>query len=184
MRKRRERSPAGSINRLKQGAAPRSVIDPRNLPRKTRQQCATINMPRPRRMPQRVVLCGPFVFKNGLRATVMKLLPPVSPSRIAAAMPDHRRRSKADRPAVILNAPTNVNVIAGNAHLGIETADLQQCLPAECHVAARHVLCDLIRQQNMGWTAWRPCNAVGNHSAVWRSNVRSADRHMTRCLEF
>ena len=74
-------------------------------------------------MPDGVVLLGPLAFQGGLGAAVVELLPPIAADRVAAAVPDHRRGVEAERPAALLEAPADVDVVAGDAELRVEPAD-------------------------------------------------------------
>ena len=73
-------------------------------------------------MTEGIIFLGPFTFEHGFGFTVIKLLPPVSPQRISALMPHHRRRTKAQSPTPRLQAPACVNIITRDAELCVEPA--------------------------------------------------------------
>src|SRR5256885_6251966 len=49
--------------------------------------------------------------------TLFRSLLPVGSDRRAAVMPDHGRRAEAEVPALLLQAPANIDVIAGDPEL-------------------------------------------------------------------
>jgi hypothetical protein len=60
-------------------------------------------------------------------------------------MPDHGRRTEAQRETSLLQPPANIDVIAGGAKCGIKAADFLQGGFAKSHIATRNVLRFLIR---------------------------------------
>src|SRR5260370_41964494 len=95
-------------------------------------------------------------------------------------MPDHGRRTEAQCSALLLQAPTQVYIVARDAELRIESADCLNCQPSEGHVAPRYVLRNLIRKQDV----YRPprCvrHAIGNSSVTARGNIGTADPRVSR----
>jgi hypothetical protein len=49
-----------------------------------------------------IVFFWPFLFEEGFRLAIPLLLFPIGPNSIAAMMPDHGRRAKANGPALLL----------------------------------------------------------------------------------
>jgi len=70
-------------------------------------------------------------------------------------MPDHRGRAEADGMPGILEAPADVDIIAGGAVDRVEAAEPQQNLAAERHVATGDMLGDLVAEQDMRRAARR-----------------------------
>src|SRR2546422_5847608 len=62
----------------------------------------------------RVVLLRPLPFQQGLGPTVSLLLFPVSDHRVAAVVPDDRCRAEPERPALLLDLPADIDVVAGD----------------------------------------------------------------------
>ena len=87
-----------------------------------------------------------------LRFPITSLLIKVSTHCITTEVPDYSGRAEANNIAGVLKAPAYIHIIAGRAVDRIETAEPQQCLAGECHVAARNVFGDLVADQHMCWT--------------------------------
>src|SRR5687768_1499399 len=83
-----------------------------------------------------VVTLGPFRFEQRLGSAIPALLPPVLANRIAAVMPDHGSGTESQGPSLLLNPPTEIDVIASGAVFAIEAAHSLDRAPPECHVAA------------------------------------------------
>ena len=109
-------------------------------------QSLPVQTPGPDEMSGRVVLFRPFLLEKRLGPPVADLLAPVGTDGVAAVMPDHGRRMKAERPAALLQPPADVDIIAGGAEARIEAADGLEGLSAEGHVASGNVLGHLIRE--------------------------------------
>src|SRR4029077_14839754 len=88
-----------------------------------------------------------------LGLAVPPLLHAISGYCIAAEMPHHGGRAKADDIAGVLKAPADVDVVARGAIDWVETAEPDQRLAAEGHVAAGDVLRDFVAEQYMRRTA-------------------------------
>ena len=70
-----------------------------------------------------VVFFRPLAFEHRLSTTIIELLPPVSLHGAAAMVPDHRGRAESNRPAALLDAPANIDIVTGGAELRIESSD-------------------------------------------------------------
>src|SRR5881394_27390 len=89
-------------------------------------------------------------------------------------MPDHGSRAEPQRPAVLLQAPTDIDVIAGRMKLRIETADGLEGDPAERHVAAGNVFGLLTGEQNVDGSAGSMRHALGDEPVAWWGQVGAA----------
>src|SRR5688500_3413542 len=131
------------INRLKQRAAPRPVVDAAATPPRERaKQTVAVQPPRPRQVACGVVLLRPFPLEVRLGFAVVDLLPPEGADALAAQVPDHRGGVEAERPAALLKAPADVDVVARDSELWIKSADGLEAFLAERHVAAGKVFRD------------------------------------------
>ena len=91
------------------------------------------------------------------------LLAQVGADRVAAVVPDHRRRAEAERPAALLQPPADVDVVAGHAELRVEPAD---------RLAARSLrnamlqpgMCSATSSESSTWIG--PPGALATHSAT------------------
>src|SRR5438105_12910189 len=62
-------------------------------------------------MTEHVILLWPLTLEQRLRLAISALLAPVSPDRISTMMPDQCGRMKSDLPALLLDAPAEIDVI-------------------------------------------------------------------------
>src|SRR5215467_6081963 len=97
---------------------------------------------------------------KGLRLTISLLLSTISRHCVAPKMPDNGGGAEADRVSGVLQAPADVDIIAGRAINRVKAPELQQCIAPEGHVAARNVLRNLVADQYMG----RPAGCHRNRS--------------------
>src|SRR5262245_38662186 len=125
-----------------------------------------------------VVALRPLALEQGLRLAVLELLLQVAAHAVAAVVAYDRAGAAPDAPALLLQAPADVHVVAGDPELGIKAADRQQARLPERHVATGDVLGDLVGEQHVDRPAGRVRHAL-RHLAVagWR-DVRAADAGM------
>ena len=109
-----------------------------------------------------------------LGLAVAALLVAIGFDRVAAEMPDDRRRAEADGMAGILKPPADVDIVAGGAVDRVEPAEAEQGLAAERHVAAGDVLGDLVAEQHMGRAARRHRDRGRDEAVLGRREIRSA----------
>src|SRR5690242_9039097 len=103
------------------------MINPPSVPPSQRiDQTRAIQPAGPGEMTDGVVLLRPLAFEVGFGVAIVPLLTPKAPDRIAAVMPDDRRRAEAQCPPAVLQAPADVHVVAGDAESGVEPADRSQ----------------------------------------------------------
>jgi len=164
---------AASLERLERAVPPRAVVDP--PPPRPRSRAIAVDPPEPGDVTSLVVAVGPLALEKRLGASVPELLMEVRAHRAASAVPDARTRAEADLRPRFLEAPADVDVVAGRYELGIESADVQQRLAPERHVAAWYVLRLLVRQQHVNGTARSMRHAVGDEPAVAWRDVRATD---------
>src|SRR6185312_9813357 len=98
----------------------------------------------------------------------------ISLHRVAAEMPDNGRRAEADRVAGILEAPADVDIVAGGAVERVETAETEQDVAAKGHVAAGDMLGDVVAHQHMRRAAGRHGDGGGDEAVLGRREVRPA----------
>src|SRR5215469_10839819 len=134
-------------------------------------------------MPKCVASLWPFNRKLGLRFAVAALLLPIGADRITAMMPHHSRRAEANRPPLILQSPTQINVVARRAKTGIKAIDSEQRLFAVRHVAARNVFGDLVRKQDMERITRRRCHAFSNEAVAGWRQIGTTDANMHRAVK-
>src|SRR5207249_7148593 len=101
---------------LKGRAAPDPVVDPSGRAEERRGRAA-IHASGPRDVADPVVPVGPLARQLRLGLPVLPLLPPVRADGVAAMVPDHGRRTEADRPAALPQPPAEIDVVAGDAKL-------------------------------------------------------------------
>ena len=109
-----------------------------------------------------------------LGLAVAALLVDIGFDRVAAEMPDDRRRAEADRVAGILKPPADVDIVAGGAIDRVEPAEAEQGLAAERHVAAGDVLGHLVAEQHVGRAARRHRDRGRDEAVLGRREIRSA----------
>ena len=95
----------------------------------------SIDSASPSDMARDIIFLGPFFFQERFRFTVVVLLLPVSANLITSVMPNHRARTIAQRPALFLKPPANVDIVSRYAKLRIESADGFERGLAKSHVA-------------------------------------------------
>src|SRR5215470_16796152 len=134
-------------------------------------------------MPKCVAPLWPFNRKLGFRFAVATLLLPVGADRITAVMPHHSRRAEADRPPPILQSPTQIDVISRRVKTRVEAVDREKRLSTECHVAARNVLSNLVREQDMEWITRRRCDAFSDEAVTGWRQIGPADANMCRAVK-
>ena len=101
-------------------------------------------------------------------------------------MPDHRRRTEAQCPPLLLQTPTHIHVVPGEAELGIEPSDRLKARFAKRHVAPRDMFRLPIRKQHVCGAAGRVGDALGNGTVGrWRDvgAANSGVRHIHRVQE-
>ena len=163
------------IDRLKEGAAPGAVVDaPPRPPARRLEPAVAVEPAAPGEVAGGIVLLRPLPLQVGLGPPVVQLLVPIGADGIAAAVPDHGGGVKAERPAALLQPPADVDVVAGDAKLGVEAADRQQPVPAKRHVAPGDVLGHLVGQQHVHGPAGRHGDGFGNQAAAVRRHVGPA----------
>ena len=109
-----------------------------------------------------------------LTLAVAHLLPPVRADARAMVMPDERRRDELDSPALRLQPPAHVDVVAGAQIDRVEPADRTQGLAADRQVAAGHVLRSAIVEQHVGRPAGSARHAVRHPRTVERRKAESS----------
>ena len=114
-----------------------------------------------------------FEAKERFRFAVTVLLFQKSLEREAAVMPDDRGRVERDDATGLLQAPAKIDIVTGLVILGIETADIFKRPAVEGHVAARNVLCNHVREQNMAGSARRRRDTSLDPILRGRSDIRS-----------
>src|SRR5207245_5573436 len=91
----------------------------------------------------------------------------------AAVMPDDRGWVERDDATGLLQAPAKIDIVTGLVILGIETADIFKRPAVEGHVAARNVLCNHVREQNMAGSARRRRDTSLNQILRGRRDMRA-----------
>src|SRR3990172_928877 len=84
---------------------------------------------------------------------IAHLLAPIRLDRRAMVMPDEGGRSEPDLPAAGLQPPADIHIVAGAEVNRIESADREERLASERHVAAGYVLGDAVVEQHVCRTA-------------------------------
>src|SRR5215472_16002785 len=100
-----------------------------------------------------VVLIWPFAFEQRLSLPIVQLLFPIGSHRVPAMVPDHSSGVEPHRPPLFLQPSANVDIITGDTKLRVESPDRPEVSFAERHVAAGNVLCLLVSEQDVDWTA-------------------------------
>src|SRR6266516_2738899 len=126
-------APGRLVQRLERRQSPDAMIDAVRPPPHIRN---SINPPGPFEMARPIVFFRPFPCQKSLGFSVALLLAQIGANRIAAMMPDHRGRTETEGPAMRLQTPAHVHIVAGDTELRIKSADRLQAGPAEGHVAA------------------------------------------------
>src|SRR5258708_26633458 len=92
---------------------------------------------------------GMLAVAERFRLAVSALLVKIGLYRVAPEVPDDGGRAEADGVAGILEAPADVDVVAGRAIERIEAAEAEQHVALECHVAAGDMLGNVVAHQHM-----------------------------------
>src|SRR5215207_6678844 len=100
-------------------------------------------------MPEGVVPLRPFPLQQRFGLAVALLLLPVSSDRVAAVVPDQRRRIEAEGPPPLLESPADIHVVTRHPESRVEAADRLELVFPEGHIAARNVFGYIVRQQEV-----------------------------------
>src|SRR5207249_10600388 len=111
VRKRRVRMRVVAEDRPKRGLSDRSVVDPFVREQTNLRQRAVYVSP-PRHAPAHELL-GMAAHEPRLPFAIADLLAPVAGNRVAMVMPDQRRRREGDLPALRLQPPAHIHIVAG-----------------------------------------------------------------------
>src|SRR5881397_2371071 len=90
-------------------------------------------------------------------------------------MPNNCRWTEPKRPALLLQAPTNIHVITRHSELRIEAADSLQRRHAKSHVAPGNMFRLPVCQQDMDRPARRVRDAICDEAITRRRNIRTAN---------
>ena len=90
-------------------------------------------------------------------------------------VPDHGGRMKSDGSDLLLYAPAEIHIVARGAVAGIESTHRLECGFPETHIAARDMLGDGIRKQDVDRAAGRVGDTVGNRAIAGRRQIGAAD---------
>src|SRR3989454_12778778 len=134
----------------------------------------------PGHMARAVISMGPLSCQQRLGFAILALLPPVRANGVAAVVPDDSRWRESNRPAALPEPPAEVDIVASDAKLWIESADPPQALGAEGHVAPRDVLRLSIRGEHVNRPARGVRHEAGDETVARRRDVRPADRGVCR----
>src|SRR5207249_8728837 len=135
------------VERLKERRVPPPAVDSAAPLIEAERPAAAMEPALPGEMPDGVVALGPLALEHRLGLAVATLLPPIRAHRVPAVVPHDGGGREPDSPAVLLHAPAEIHVVAGDAVDRIESAHSQQHGAAEGHVAAGDVLGNAIREQ-------------------------------------
>ena len=149
------------------------MIDAPHLPAQVGQSVG-VDAPRPDSVAGNIVFFGPFAFQHRFGFAIAFLLLPIGEHRISAVMPHQGRRTEPQTPALFLQTPADIHVIASHVELRVETADSFKRHFAEGHVATRDMFRFPIREQHVDGAAGRMGDAIGDHAIARRRNVRAA----------
>src|SRR2546427_9251246 len=98
-------------------------------------------------------------------------------------MPDHGSRVETQRPALLLQLPAHINVVASDAELRIEPPYRLQGSFAKRHVTARNMLRLLVGEQDVDWVTRCVGDTIGDWSIAGGRDVGPADSHVGRAHE-
>src|SRR5258707_4333267 len=109
------------VERLKGSAPQLAVINPGRGSQDTRASRA-INTPAPCQVSDGIVFLWPFLLQKGFCLAVSRLLSPIGPQRIPAAVPHLCGGAEAQLPSALLQTPAHVDVVASDPELHVEAA--------------------------------------------------------------
>ena len=164
----RERAAGRRIQRLEEGRAPGTVVD--SPPAEPREQASRVKTAGPSGPPS-PVLVGPLALQQRLGPSVLALLAPVRAHGAAGPVPDHGRGAEPEHVPRLEQLPADVDIVSGDAELGIETAHVLECPLTEGHVAPGKVLGLAVGDQHVN----RRAGSVREAAACER---RGARRHV------
>src|SRR5258708_16873863 len=121
-----------------------------------------------------VVLLRPLLCQQHLGLSIVLLLPPVGAHRVAAMVPDHRCRAETQGPAALLQPPADIDIVASNTELRIESTYRFEVGFTKCHVTAWNVFRFLIRKENVDRAAWSIGDTIGDWPVARGCDVRTA----------
>ena len=98
-------------------------------------------------------------------------------------MPDHGSRMKAQGPALLLQAPAHIDIVACGPKLDIKAADRFQGAFPEGHIAPGEMLRDLVGKQYMHRAARSIGHTVRNGTVARWGPIRTSDPRMIRAPE-
>src|SRR6266511_1571129 len=111
---------------------------------------AAVNTASPLGVPERIEAVRMFPEEHRLRLPVPHLLFEIRLDGLAPVMPHDGGWAKADGIPEILQAPADIDIVAGGGVCRVEPANLDERLRAEGHVAAWDMLSGFIVEQNLG----------------------------------
>ena len=98
-------------------------------------------------------------------------------------VPDHGSRVETQRPAVLLQLPAHIDVVASDTELRIEPPYRLQGSFAKRHVTAWNVLRFLVREQDVDWVTRGVGDTLGDWPIAGGCDVWSTDSHVGRAHE-
>src|ERR1051325_7794039 len=90
-------------------------------------------------------------------------------------MPNNGGRTESQRPAFLLQAPADINVITRHPELRIKAANRLQRRHTKSHIASWNMFRFTVGQQNMDRPAGSMRDAIRNHTITRRCNIRAAN---------
>src|SRR5438128_6055487 len=90
-------------------------------------------------------------------------------------MPNNGGRTESERPAFLLQTPTDIHVIAGHPELRIKAANRLQRRHPKSHIASRNMFCFTVGEQNMDRPARRVGHAISDQAITRRRNIWTAN---------
>ena len=98
-------------------------------------------------------------------------------------VPHERRRGEAQPPPLGLQAPTDIDIVAGVDIHRVEATDCPQRVPPKSHVASGDVLRGPVVYHHVSGTARRPGDTLRQPRVVWRNDVWATAAHHVRLKE-
>src|SRR6266446_10312820 len=90
-------------------------------------------------------------------------------------MPDNGRRTESKGPAFLLQAPTDIHVIASHSELWIKAANRLQGRHTKSHIASRNVFRFTVGQQNMNGPARGVRHTISDQAITRWRNIGTAN---------
>src|SRR5262245_62013758 len=150
------------------------MIDHRT-PEESKEWIGRVDPAGPERVTPRIELVGMLSLQDGLRLPVADLLPPIRLHRRPPMVPYDCRRTEADPPSAVQQAPADIDVVGCLGEDRAEAPDLLDAGFRDRRVAAGDVRSRPFIDHYLRRSAWGSVDTLGEPAILWRYQVGTSD---------